>query len=1211
VAEAGLNAVSFEALKHKIMYKSRFQFSRMMRFTAFALVAFSTCAFTQIKPAVENLVPPSPEAAALGEYVTTPVGLYTGTPQVSFTLLEAGEGDLSLPISFSYHASGNRVDAIAPRTGMGWTLNAGGAIIRTIRGKADEYGVGGFLATSSESTTVVSLLSGTEQEKFNKWNRLVECGDAEPDQFSFNFSGYTGTFSFNWNDSIVVSSDQNVKIEAVNIPEQVPGGFISAFRATTETGVVYEFAAQETSDMPVFGMNQCPYNTPPVTSWYLTKVTSPLGSSVFLEYEPYSLNYRQRLAEVTSHKWGTEHAEVRPSNGVMQIEGQNLKKITTSSGNRIIEFNQSLVVRLDLPKTSLGADNTGYSLDEIVLKDRNGRKLRSFKQTYDYSTGRLTLKEIRELSEDGNEVLSKPPYRFFYTGILPSFDDEWVGFFGQDHWGYYNGASNSQLTPSYQAGQYEYEGADREPTANGSIAGMLTTIQHPTGGTTKFDFEPHDYSYIGSEEANEYIVEPTVTSVYHSSGNTAQTDQPFTRVPFVIAPNSNDPNKIIRVEYLINTYYCSPGFGGGIIGPQTAILDASGEVVRHWAHTDTEHSTQEQIGYVLLPPGEYFIEARAYNTSCYNGTSNNASMEVTWDNPTKTRKRVLMAGGVRIKKITVSDGVNTAKDIIKKYEYKILNAEGLIVSSGVISNKPKYEYKALLYEGNRTHEYISRISSSIVALGTTQGSHIGYQEVDVLSGEKGEFTRTKYNFSSFYDNNDDYYLDYTDDIYDEDYRTHRPPYAPAESYDYKRGLMQKQIEYEYSDNGKYTPVKETRYSYKYTDVTSKADVTYIYGLRVGVRCDGCRLNGGYNKAEDVFALGLYKINIGGRAKIENPNETLFNDNADFITDQRYVYDSELHFVKEQTTRTSEDGERVTIFKYPQDYPYSSGSIADELIKRNIFLPIETITKRITSNGSPAVVVDASFTEFSLIDNKVLPSKVFQFAAEGPVSDFIASDDVIAQGRPDLRYYDEGMSYDRYNSVGKVEQTTKPGNIKTSYIWGYDNTLLTAEVVNAEFSRCAYSGFESFANGSWEYSEQHVEATDGKTGKHSFRGVIKRNNLPSGDYIISMWAKGSGMVGCNGDFQSIDSEWKLYKWNVSNPTNIEINTNGNLIDDLRLHPKEATMKTFTYERGVGVTSISDENYSMVYFEYDLLGRLVNRKDQDGNILENYRYQYFED
>jgi hypothetical protein len=100
--------------------------------------------------------------------------------------------------------------------------------------KADEYGIGGFLATSSESTNAISLLSGREEEKFNKWNRLVECGDAEPDVFSFNFSGYVGTFSFIWNDSMVVSCEQNVKIEVVDIPDPMPGtsaGFYSAFES--------------------------------------------------------------------------------------------------------------------------------------------------------------------------------------------------------------------------------------------------------------------------------------------------------------------------------------------------------------------------------------------------------------------------------------------------------------------------------------------------------------------------------------------------------------------------------------------------------------------------------------------------------------------------------------------------------------------------------------------------------------------------------------------------------------------------------------------------------------------------------------------------------------------------------------------------------------------------------------------------------------------
>src|SRR5690242_6004533 len=77
---------------------------------------------------LKTFVPPSPDAASLGKYGDIPVGYHTGIPNISIPLYELKEGDVSLPISLSYHASGIRVAEVASWVGLGWTLNAGGVI---------------------------------------------------------------------------------------------------------------------------------------------------------------------------------------------------------------------------------------------------------------------------------------------------------------------------------------------------------------------------------------------------------------------------------------------------------------------------------------------------------------------------------------------------------------------------------------------------------------------------------------------------------------------------------------------------------------------------------------------------------------------------------------------------------------------------------------------------------------------------------------------------------------------------------------------------------------------------------------------------------------------------------------------------------------------------------------------------------------------------
>jgi hypothetical protein len=83
-----------------------------------------------------NVIPPSPDAAALGKFVEVPVSYYTGIPQISIPIYTIQTGNIQLPISISYHAGGVKVEDVASRVGLGWALNAGGVISRSVVGGA-------------------------------------------------------------------------------------------------------------------------------------------------------------------------------------------------------------------------------------------------------------------------------------------------------------------------------------------------------------------------------------------------------------------------------------------------------------------------------------------------------------------------------------------------------------------------------------------------------------------------------------------------------------------------------------------------------------------------------------------------------------------------------------------------------------------------------------------------------------------------------------------------------------------------------------------------------------------------------------------------------------------------------------------------------------------------------------------------------------------
>src|SRR5687767_13240499 len=112
-------------------YASCLSIMKVIRILPFLTLTVSWLATqAQQKLSLESIIPPAPNAAELGKYGTYPVGTLTGIPEISIPLYEIQSGNLKLPISISYHASGVQVNQKSTDLGLGWSLNAGGTISR-------------------------------------------------------------------------------------------------------------------------------------------------------------------------------------------------------------------------------------------------------------------------------------------------------------------------------------------------------------------------------------------------------------------------------------------------------------------------------------------------------------------------------------------------------------------------------------------------------------------------------------------------------------------------------------------------------------------------------------------------------------------------------------------------------------------------------------------------------------------------------------------------------------------------------------------------------------------------------------------------------------------------------------------------------------------------------------------------------------------------
>lgn len=113
----------------------------MFKLTFFKLLLIvlflSNVIFSQITKDLPNYFPVSPNAASFAKQGLYPVDYSTGKLNISIPIYTIKTKELTVPISLSYNTSGIQLNETASWVGLGWNLNAGGAIVRNTKGRPD------------------------------------------------------------------------------------------------------------------------------------------------------------------------------------------------------------------------------------------------------------------------------------------------------------------------------------------------------------------------------------------------------------------------------------------------------------------------------------------------------------------------------------------------------------------------------------------------------------------------------------------------------------------------------------------------------------------------------------------------------------------------------------------------------------------------------------------------------------------------------------------------------------------------------------------------------------------------------------------------------------------------------------------------------------------------------------------------------------------
>lgn len=1129
------------------------------------ILCFSASVFAQgsiEKVEQEKIIHPSPTAASLGRYGEYPVSLYSGIANIGQQLLQVKSGSLSLDISLRYHAGGNRPSDIPGWVGLGFSLDAGGVITRVVRDLPDDE-LGGFVNSLSDRNTLMpNLIPGTLALENYVERRL----DPKSDRYQFNFAGRSGEFYFDWNNNLRFTRNERLKVEITKYFEN-----FDSFVITDEEGVVYTFKKKETSKYTRYDNFRKDFTS----AWYLTKIKNLSGDSIELRYtEPSQYSRFKRVVTEKEYKGivdGGWQGDEEKYIGNHEDRVIYLDTIIFNGGK--VTFPKSL--RTDPYYTpSSGAYAQEKKLDGVLLWDDQGNLKKKWQlQYFENATERLKLKEL--ILTDGNDQGAQH-YKFEYNPLkLPVetvVDPDPYVTNKVDYWGYYNNnlSNNPSRVPlTYVADFQQYlGGADRRPDAERMKAEILTKITYPTGGSTTFEFEPNDYSSEGESlgtsppeavwQFREFIYE----------------DGFFNEDPYGINFTFTTPTLVTISKSVKRS------------GPNTAWLPLP---------------STEEVVQVTLQPGTYNLGTMLNANGLLDPQSNEiwyAVGQVAWLEAVTPSNPVKMGGGLRIKSITNFDGISSS---VRSFSYK---NEG--ISTGILSMFPVYFVNlASLWQ----NAYGMLVSSEPIN-NVPDGAPVGYSYVKEILPDSSYIEHWYTTYTQYPDQFSSFYNGYSDERL-----------TPLASMNHMRGFEWKTSMYNSSG-------KLVRAVLNDQEALASANVDMpTVEIRTTVNFVFPAPGSGQPISNPIAGIVTAPSVVYCRFMYPKSTEEILYDNsvspaANISQQKKTYYDNPTHLQPTRIETIKSDGSKeITCITYADDYAVGTPFI--DYLKTNhlIRLPIEQVVYK--EAGGIITVLSGSITKYKTTGGGLVDEVLkLETAASIPLASFrfssraqgvLPSVGAPAAFNPDSRYV-SAVVYNAYDAVGNPLQFTVRSGAPNSYIWSYKGEYPVAEVRNAAQADIAYANFEADGKGNWSYSGAVATDNTAPGGRKCYNlagGTVSKTGLTaSREYTLSYWAKSASAAGISGGTaQAADSKdgWTLYTRTFTGATAITL-SGSVMIDEVRLHPKNAVMTSYTYDMLTGITSQADGSGKIVYYEYDGLQRLKLIRDQDGKVVKQFDYQY---
>ncbi|MDB5199271.1 MAG: repeat protein [Chitinophagaceae bacterium] len=1172
-----------------------------------------------------------------GLKISAQVNLQSGSATFSLPMFnwQDDKSRLNSVVALNYNSgNGLKVNDVASNVGQGWNLLAGGVITRIQAGEPDDqiaragavndiskYPPGYLYNTVSPSNGAPFAL--TRYPIYKDKNHIYKqpnevAADRELDHFAFQFNGRSGVFVlskiysdvlYNHSGTAVMLGDSKMKITFVTVDNMVYNTkgirtTITSFNIQDENGLIYKFAEHDLTKVtktsfcdknlnkqtqPKFKNDHVYHeatfddNDPSIVNpyiingWYLTEIEDALTHrKINLNYETRTINSSagSSITNYTSNNSGIftpeknysiiSHAKavtVTPViSSIAYPDGHNVQFNYGSA--RVDLIGDKVLASVDI--TYQGRYLSKYQVQtKYFILNRYGWPITD----YEKACARLCLRSVRKIGVDlkGDD----PPYVFDYNlGSSTLSDIVPPPFFHlKDIWGFYNGDNsrnydNNQSIPVQKSlGDLEnndckglcfYNGFNIMSAKQGFAKnGLLKRINYPTGGSLNYSYAQNNGVLMGQTTSTE------VGGVHVSS--TSVTDGGY----------SNDCNHPITTNYVYNLQGSTQSSLWGMEYPVNTLPSFN-----HFAPID------KYVKGSLWPPSVGCDFRYKYPGILSREQAVNISL----------------SGQVLQFAMNLYSTISTIKTIINA----ISSADPITLIIQIVVD---FAISCIgdHHVDNETHIYYN---SDLNSANPLPGQ---FKRVEVIPGSGSE-GKTVYDFTS----NDDYPIWRPDNS---------ETFSSEQRYAYWAYGLPKKITV--CDVNGY-PVKQTQNDYDPTFFQSQVGNPH-YGSYNGFPNCKYRViksssqkntewedpetynpynSSGYPSGNFTTAnisdmnVRLYPI-YTGRLQVYRSYERSFKPNSlteNLETLKEYEYSQDNYQVSKVKVTQSNGDINFEEIKYSGDY-----YMDQTLMNNNILgMPLK-ITNGIIKNGT-TYYTGESVTELADLSNgDRKPSRILEKRFSQPS---------LTVNVPQIEI--QTFTYDASANLSGIKDE---GNHVIKNIYGYNDKYVIGSVINADpvNDPVAYTSFEGSVQGGWlTIGAAQFNTSSSVTGSgsllisasHSLWAPLNNSKA----YRLSFWATSNLNVSNSALLKAgpTINVYTYYEYSIPSGTSTVTVSGNATIDELRLYPQSARMRTVTYDPLIGKTSECDENNRITYYEYDDHARLQFIKDEKKNVIKMYTY-----